>query len=407
MSSRPPLYRTDLEKSVITSNLLKRGFTASLDPEIWDFFWAEKGSIKGIFHPDSGIRLSDNQIINHFPNHYELTRKDLLVKNFKRYRKDLEKEGNELAEKDETGNYVRLDIIPQTYLLPGDYSLFVDEFKKNPQSVWILKPNARSQGSGILIVSKLSQVKKWAAANMASLTPKESYLASRYIENPLLVGGKKFDLRLYVLITSYKPLKVYYCRNGFARFCNSEYSTNYDDLDNQYIHLTNVAIQKHGADYNENHGNKFHVLNLKLYMEAVFGSVATETLFDNIENLILQSLKAVQAVIQSNKHSFECLGYDVLIDSNLKPWLLEVNASPSLSTTTDADRILKTELLHDIFEIVFPPGYPNIKIPISQIGVGWNSKPQVGAFQLLYDELEDSAMTDQRKEKSLKLNLWK
>jgi len=46
------------------------------------------------------------RIINHFPNHYELTRKDLMVKNIKRYRKDLEKEGSPLAEKDETGRFI-------------------------------------------------------------------------------------------------------------------------------------------------------------------------------------------------------------------------------------------------------------------------------------------------------------
>ena len=48
------------------------------------------------------------RVINHFPNHYELTRKDLMVKNIKRYRKDLEKEGNPLAEKDENGRYINL-----------------------------------------------------------------------------------------------------------------------------------------------------------------------------------------------------------------------------------------------------------------------------------------------------------
>ena len=50
------------------------------------------------------------RVINHFPNHVELTRKDLMVKNIKRYRKDLEKEGSPLAEKDENGRFTHLGI---------------------------------------------------------------------------------------------------------------------------------------------------------------------------------------------------------------------------------------------------------------------------------------------------------
>lgn len=68
----------------------------------------------------------------------------------------------------------------------------------------------------------------------------------RYVDNPLLIGGKKFDLRLYVLVLSYKPLKVYMCRLGFARFCNVKFTTEVAALDNMFVHLTNVAIQKTG-----------------------------------------------------------------------------------------------------------------------------------------------------------------
>ena len=47
--------------------------------------------------------------------------------------------------------------------------------------------------------------------------------------------------------------------HGFARFCNAKYTNDTDDMDNPYIHLTNVAIQKHNDDYNSRHGGKWHV----------------------------------------------------------------------------------------------------------------------------------------------------
>lgn len=67
-------------------------------------------TIRNVFSVDTGYRLSDDQMVNHFPNHYELTRKDLMIKNIKRYRKELEKEGSPLAEKDENGKYIFLGI---------------------------------------------------------------------------------------------------------------------------------------------------------------------------------------------------------------------------------------------------------------------------------------------------------
>jgi len=68
-------------------------------------------------------------MINHFPNHYEITRKDLLVKNIKRYRKEQEKDGNPLGEKNDLGKYVHLDFIPTTFVLPADYNMFVEEYR--------------------------------------------------------------------------------------------------------------------------------------------------------------------------------------------------------------------------------------------------------------------------------------
>ncbi|KAL1402532.1 hypothetical protein pipiens_006052 [Culex pipiens pipiens] len=286
-------FCSDLDKSVLISNFEKRGWVQVSADDDWNFYWAGTGTCRNIFSVDSGYRMHDNQLINHFPNHYELSRKDLLVKNIKRYRKDLERDGNPLAEKTEIN-------------IPG--------------------------GSKYLY-----------------------WISSRYIENPLLIGGKKFDLRLYVLVTSFRPLKAYLFRLGFCRFCTVKYDTSVTELDNMYVHLTNVSVQKHGGEYNNHHGGKWSVQNLRLYLEGTRGKEVTDKLFGAITWLIVHSLKAVSSVMASDRHCFECYGYDIIIDNALKPWLVEVNASPSLTSTTANDRILKYKLIDNILNIVLPP----------------------------------------------------
>jgi tubulin polyglutamylase TTLL1 len=391
-------WKTDLEKGVVTLNFERRGWvrTADNDPD-WNFYWASVGTVKAIFNPETGYRLNDMQILNHFPNHYELTRKDLMVKNIKRYLKDLQREGQPLPP----------DFVPVTYLLPADYTLFVEEFRRNPNAMWIMKPTSRSQGKGIFIINKLAQIKKWSSqSRWAQMPLKEAYVISRYIENPLLIGGKKFDLRIYVLVTSYRPLRAYQYVHGFARFCNARYTNDGSDLDNPFIHLTNVAIQKHNDEYNAKHGGKWHLRNLRLFVEQVHGLEASNRLFSAMDNLIVHSLRAVQGVMVNDKHCFECYGYDILIDADLRPWLVEVNASPSLTTTTEADRVLKLSLLRDIYAIVapsVPPSLPEGRSLLSLAAANSHHNPatpcnsstsnnnqqgqcMVGGFYLLYDE---------------------
>ncbi|XP_026479840.1 probable tubulin polyglutamylase TTLL1 [Ctenocephalides felis] len=384
-------FCTDTDKSVIVNNCEKRGWIQVSPDDDWNFYWSSIQTLRSLYSVDSGYRLHDNQIINHFPNHYEISRKDLLVKNIKRYRKELEREGSPLAEKVEVNTpcfplgtrYLHLDFIPVTFVLPADYNMFVEEYRKSPQSTWIMKPCGKSQGAGIFLINKLSKLKKWsreARTPFHQLT-KESYVISRYIDNPLLIGGKKFDLRLYVLVTSFRPLKAYLFRLGFCRFCTVKYDTSVTELDNMYVHLTNVSVQKHGGEYNTMHGGKWSVQNLRLYLEATRGKAVTDRLFGTISWTITHSLKAVAPVMATDRHCFECYGYDIIIDNQLKPWLIEVNASPSLTSTTVNDRILKYKLIDNIMSVVLPPdGIPDVR---------WNKIPspdKLGNFELLIDE---------------------
>ena len=118
------------------------------------------------------------------------------------------------------------------------------------------------------------------------------------------------------------------------------------------VHLTNVAIQKKGDDYDADSGGKWDVRSLKLYLLAKYGADRVNTLFSEIQLICIRSLLSVQKVIISDKQSFEMYGYDIMIDSDLKPWLIEVNASPSLSANTPKDYQMKLALLHDTIAIV-------------------------------------------------------
>jgi hypothetical protein len=70
-------------------------------------------------------------------------------------------------------------------------------------------------------------------------------VVQRYLKNPLLINGYKFDLRIYVLVTSVNPIEIFLYKEGFGRFSTIPFSLDPTDKNNKYIHLTNVSIQKY------------------------------------------------------------------------------------------------------------------------------------------------------------------
>lgn len=88
-----------------------------------------------------------------------------------------------------------------------------------------------------------------------------TYIIQKYIERPLLIKKRKFDIRCYGLFTSINGWQKGYCYNdGYIRTSCKEYSTN--NLSNKFVHLTNDAVQKKSDDYGKfENGNKVIILN--------------------------------------------------------------------------------------------------------------------------------------------------
>lgn len=386
---RPPQnirFKSGLRNTILDV-LRSRGWKETDSETDWEFFWADVFWIRESLDQ---VRLGEFQKVNHFRNHYELTRKDLTIKNVRRYKRMLEKADR----REEAESY---DFIPATYSLPADYGLFEVEFKKNPNSIWIMKPPAKAQGKGIFLFTKIADIADWrkdysrnagtVRTNVGIYSKKadpgddgkpqsgvaapgctkdearaaatagasvggdiEPYLAQRYIDRPHLIGGKKYDMRVYILVTSWSPLQAWLYRGAFARFCHHRF--NLDDIENTFIHVTNVAVQKTNPKYSVDAGCKWGLRMLKQYLGAQNGEATANKVMADIQAIMLKTLVAVQNVMMQDKHCFELYGYDVMLDSDLKPWLIEVNASPSLTAETPSDYHLKFNMLEDMLTVV-------------------------------------------------------
>jgi len=107
--------------------------------------------------------------------------------------------------------------------------------------LYILKPAALSCGRGIKIIGKNSNIGK-----------RKGYVASKYISKPHLINGFKYDLRIYVLVTSFDPLRVYMYDEGLVRFATEKYSTKKSGLKKRFVHLTNYSVNKKASNYKKN-----------------------------------------------------------------------------------------------------------------------------------------------------------
>ncbi|XP_062604678.1 uncharacterized protein LOC134266461 [Saccostrea cucullata] len=275
------------------------------------------------------------QRLNHYPKSTGITKKDCLARNLKRMK------GVHGA-----GVY---NFCPMTFNLPNDYTRFVAEYSKLKQKqndsktlYWICKPADMSRGRGIFIFSDISDLQYDCNA-----------VLQRYISNPLLIGGYKFDVRIYVAVPSFHPLTIYIYEEGIVRFGTEKFDLS--ALHNVFAHLTNTSINKHSPAYTTDKerigpGCKWTLTQLRYYFHQ--NHIDDSVLWIRVMNLIILTVLVQAPQVPKVENCFELYGFDVLIDENLKPWLLEVNFSPSLSSDCQSDIIVKKPLLHDLMDLM-------------------------------------------------------
>lgn len=324
--------------------------------EDWDIWWIDCQILPCLLQ-----KMKWYQRANKLPNVQVFAKKNLLAKNLNLMQKALPDE---------------YDFFPQTWILPYDAKKFKDQFNEKRAKTYIVKPEYSCQGQGIF----LTRGYEWIHQS------EEHMVAQRYIYKPYLIDGLKFDLRLYVVVTGVSPLRAFIYKEGLARFATEPYkSPNFDNLNNLTMHLTNYAINKEKEGFQQNEDVANADVGHKRSLDAIFrhidahysGATALDVLMGTNKDVEAPSVKIWNEIKQmcvktllagihsidhmyrtskaqdvENSLCFQIFGFDVIIDSDLKPWLLEVNHSPSLMTDSPLDYSVKKNMVRDTIHLL-------------------------------------------------------
>ena len=284
-------------------------------------------------------KLNKYQRYNHFPMCWQLGRKDNLYINYLKMKKKFNSEFN---------------YMPKKYILPQDRDEVQEIMREynifNIKEIYIVKPLASTHGKGVRILTD-------------STTVPIKGILENYIYNPHLINRRKYDMRIYVLVTGFRPLKIYIYENGIIRFCSEKYTTDAEKFNNNYIHITNYSVNKAMEIIRKgvkeiDFETKWSLMALKGYF--IEKKIDFEPIWQKIKDIAIKTIlsvfdlsgPALKSFKLTSCNLFELYGLDILLDNKFNPWLLECNINPSLNCDTDIDLKLKSKLITDILNII-------------------------------------------------------
>uniref|UniRef100_A0A8C7YYP4 Tubulin tyrosine ligase-like family, member 7 n=1 Tax=Oryzias sinensis TaxID=183150 RepID=A0A8C7YYP4_9TELE len=290
--------------------------------------------------------LRNYQRINHFPGMGEICRKDCLARNMSKMIKCQPQE---------------YSFIPKTWIFPAEYTQlqnYVKELRrKRKQKTFIVKPSNGAMGHGI-----------WLIRNCEKLPAQEHFIVQEYLDKPFLMEGYKFDLRIYILVTSCDPLRIFLYNDGLVRMGTEKYHAPSEaNLSQLYMHLTNYSVNKHNENFERDEtvdkGSKRSISWFTQFLRCNDYDVAK--FWGDISELVVKTLIVAEPHVLhayrmcrpgqppgSDSVCFEVLGFDIILDHKLKPWLLEINRAPSFATDQKIDYDVKKGALLNALKLL-------------------------------------------------------
>ena len=326
-SSRPTIFCDDLSVNA-------RAILSDLDadfstrPDRADLIWMRKG-----YRPMQR-RLRRCQLLNHIPDEGAMVNKGRLTAHLKAF--DRRRTDGDLAVRD---------------FYPETYRLYADEereafFAQLPDTdvrdnLWILKPDDLSKGRGVKILWQFDRLRRmYDHPEDIIFDPQiergRDYIIQRYIRNPLLLDGRKSEIRLYWLIACLDPLLVLLYKEGTVRLNSRRFRL--ADFDDTLIHVTNVYQQKRHPDYDPSLTLKWRFSRLQSYLTEDLKLAGPDFVEAQLKPQFKRCLAyVVQATIDALTTTpteglyFGLYGADLILDDALRPWLTEIQKGPGLS----------------------------------------------------------------------------
>ena len=182
-------------------------------------------------------------------------------------------------------------------------------------------------------------------------------ILQKYIEKPLLYNGRKFDMRIWVLLNH--KMDIYIFKEGHLKATSFNYSLNNSDL---YVHLTNYSVQKYSDNFEKfEYGNEISFDELQKSLSKYYNLEVNvrKDILPKIKNIIVLSMQSVKKSINkyNRKKCFEIFGYDFMLDINLNPFLIEINTNPGLEISSPLINKLVPRMIDDALRLTVDIDY--------------------------------------------------